>query len=123
MFVFAAIETCRRELSGTTTEYMHGQSECSEQTSSDAPVLEEFIPLKRTSSEDDNDEQHSHDPADSNSMDKIKSDWLRSVQLWNQSPDPPSKEVPTNILFYFPCLVAKKQSSKVIFFSLLVGCA
>lgn len=110
--MFAAIETCKKELSGKTTEYMQGQSECSEQTSSDAPVLEEFIPLKRISSEDDNDEQHSHGPVDNDNtfIDKKKSDWLRSVQLWNQSPDSPSKEVPTNIQNYFPCLVAKKQS-------------
>ncbi|XP_044488799.1 transcription factor HHO3-like [Mangifera indica] len=89
--VTQAIETCKKELSGKTTEYMQGQSECSEQTSSDAPVLEEFIPLRRTSSVDEIDEQHSHDQAD-NCIDKKKSDWLRSVQLWNQSPDPPSKE-------------------------------
>ncbi|PPD81261.1 hypothetical protein GOBAR_DD21808 [Gossypium barbadense] len=46
--VTQAIESCKKEM------YMQGQSECSEQTSSDSP----------------------------------KSDWLRSVQLWN----PPSKE-------------------------------
>ncbi|KAJ9163374.1 hypothetical protein P3X46_023050 [Hevea brasiliensis] len=112
--VTQAIEACRRELSGTTTEYMHGQSECSEQTMSEGtrPVLEEFIPIKRTNSSSDNDdnendnddqEQHSHkrnqtiisnsSNKDKNSSDhKKKSDWLRSVQLWNQSPDPPPKE-------------------------------
>ncbi|KAK2635856.1 hypothetical protein Ddye_030648 [Dipteronia dyeriana] len=98
--VTQAIEACKKELSGTTmttTEYMQGgQSECSEQTSSDAPVLEEFIPLKRTfSSDQDNDEQHSHKPTTTTTTttsDKKKSDWLRSVQLWNQTPDPPPKE-------------------------------
>ncbi|KAH7569867.1 hypothetical protein JRO89_XS05G0010200 [Xanthoceras sorbifolium] len=92
--VTQAIEACKKELSGaTTTEYMQGQSECSEQTSSDAPVLEEFIPLKRTCSSQDNDEEHSHEPTTTtNTSDKKKSDWLRSVQLWNQSPDPPPKE-------------------------------
>lgn len=107
MVVGAAIDACRRELSGTTTEYMHGQSECSEQTSSDGPILEEFIPLKRSPSGDDNDndndERHSNKPAAATTTnnnrekeknsDKKKSDWLRSVQLWNQSPDPPPKEV------------------------------
>ncbi|GLT91762.1 hypothetical protein SLE2022_096350 [Rubroshorea leprosula] len=100
--VTQAIETCRRELSGsTTTEYVHGgQSECSEQTSSDGPVLEEFIPIKKGSSSEE-DEQESHKP-DNNikekNGDKKKSDWLRSVQLWNnQSPDPPSKgDAPKN---------------------------
>ena len=108
MFV-AAIEACKRELSGTTTEYnMHGQSECSEQTSSEGPVLEEFIPIKRTHSYDENDnenddhqEQQSHDNSKRNKTSissgnndhKKKSDWLRSVQLWNHSPDLPQKQV------------------------------
>ncbi|KAK7391445.1 hypothetical protein VNO78_19861 [Psophocarpus tetragonolobus] len=107
--VSQAIETCKQQLSGTTTEYnLNGQSECSEQTTStEGPVLEEFMPIKkRTSSsspccdEDDEvevevevDEQHSHkqkvSKEDKNS-DKRKSDWLRSVQLWN--PDPPTEE-------------------------------
>ena len=85
-------------MSGTTQEYFHGQSECSEQTSSDGPVLEEFIPIKKTS-DDEEDEQQSHQPNKhkDNNNDKPgkKSDWLRSVQLWNQTPDPPVKEVPT----------------------------
>ncbi|KAF7802397.1 myb-like transcription factor family protein [Senna tora] len=45
-----AIEACKQQLSGTTTEYnLHGQSECSEQTTSmeEGPVLEEFIPIKK----------------------------------------------------------------------------
>ncbi|KAJ8448227.1 hypothetical protein Cgig2_025151 [Carnegiea gigantea] len=73
-------------------------------TSSDGPVLEEFIPLKRSHSPDDDDDEHQeHEsnkehtniPQDSNendeNSDKLgkKSDWLRSVQLWNQTPDPP----------------------------------
>ncbi|KAJ4841363.1 hypothetical protein Tsubulata_016496 [Turnera subulata] len=137
--VTQAIEACKRELSGTTTDYMHGQSECSEQTSSDVPVLEEFIPIKRTHSFSDEDEDNEDDDRDrerksrkrnrsgvissnnnnnnnkekeksnnssstsnnntnnnNNSSDhKKKSDWLRSVQLWNQSPDPsPRQELP-----------------------------
>lgn len=107
--VYAAIETCRKQLSGTTTEYnLNGQSECSEQTTStEGPVLEEFIPIKKRASsyceEDDEDEQHSSlkqqkIPKDNNNNnknnDKRKSDWLRSVQLWN--PDPPSEVVIVN---------------------------
>ncbi|XVE85970.1 hypothetical protein DITRI_Ditri17bG0134600 [Diplodiscus trichospermus] len=104
--VTQAIEACKKEISGssTTTDYMHGLSECSEQTSSDVPVLEEFIPIKRStdaSEEDDEQESHKSRDHDNNSKeknvaaaDKKKSDWLRSVQLWNnnQYPDPPLKE-------------------------------
>ena len=97
--MLAAIEACRRQLLGTTTEYnLNGQSECSEQTSTECPVLEEFIPIKKRASpdceEDDEDEQHSHKPKiakDNKNIDKKKSDWLKSVQLWN--PDPPVEEV------------------------------
>ncbi|KAK6133862.1 hypothetical protein DH2020_032412 [Rehmannia glutinosa] len=93
--VTQAIEACKQQLSGTTTEYnLNGQSECSEQTSS--PVLEEFIPIKRDSSHsgDEEEEEESKKPDGKNSNDKNmkKSDWLRSVQLWNQTPDPPPKE-------------------------------
>ncbi|KAL9389473.1 hypothetical protein Peur_018078 [Populus x canadensis] len=110
--VTQAIEACKRELSGTTEDHnMHGQSECSEQTSSEGPVLEEFIPIKRTHFSDDDDNDNNHDDdhhqeqqsqnnnkrnksnsSISNNDHKKKSDWLRSVQLWNQSPDPPQKQ-------------------------------
>lgn len=92
----AAIESCRQQLSGTTTEYMQGgQSQCSEQTSTEGPVLEEFIPIKRICAasdeeEEEDDEQHSHKkPKKDNATDKKKSDWLRSAQLWNQTPQGP----------------------------------
>ncbi|XP_047164080.1 transcription factor HHO3-like isoform X1 [Vigna umbellata] len=101
--VTQAIEACRQQLSGTTSEYnLNGQSECSERTtSSEGPVLEEFIPIKKRASsspccdEDDEDyEQHSLRQTvlneNNNNSDKRKSDWLRSVQLWN--PDPPAEE-------------------------------
>lgn len=123
----AAIETCRRELSGTTTDYMHGQSECSEQTSSDVPVLEEFMPIKRSSSSEDNDEQHSHKNTTSNrekNSDKKKSDWLRSVQLWNQSPDPLPKEVlkKKKNLKLALCLFGSSESEKerILSFNLII---
>ncbi|XP_015895662.3 transcription factor HHO3 [Ziziphus jujuba] len=104
--VTQAIERCRQQLSGTTTEYLHGQSECSGQTSSEGHVFEEFIPMKRIScsdneEEDDGEEQQSMKPKknsdkdndnNNNIGDKKKSDWLRSVQLWNPTPDPPHKE-------------------------------
>jgi hypothetical protein len=117
LFVCVAIEACRQQLSGTTTEYnLNGQqSECSEQTTStDGPVLEEFIPIKKRASpyceqvyddeDEEDDEQHSHHKQQKISMDKKKSDWLRSVQLWN--PDPPSHEVITksNLNCCFVCV-------------------
>ncbi|KAF5751942.1 transcription factor GLK2 [Tripterygium wilfordii] len=91
--VTQALEACKRELSATT-ECVPGQSECSEQTtSSNGPVLEEFIPIKRASSSSVNDdEEQSRNEGKSSTSDKKKSDWLRSVQLWSQSPDPSSKE-------------------------------
>lgn len=98
-----AIERCKQEISDNSIEYRHGQSECSEQTSSEGHVFEEFIPLKRSSfSDSDNDEEleesdhhrnKTNDKDKSNSGDKKKSDWLRSVQLWNTTPDVPQKEV------------------------------
>ncbi|XP_050372933.1 transcription factor HHO3-like [Argentina anserina] len=98
--VTQAIERCKQEMSDGSIEYRHRQSECSVQTSSEGHVFEEFIPLKRRSSSDsDNDEEESdhhrdnvNDKDKSNSGDKKKSDWLRSVQLWNTTPDEPQKE-------------------------------
>lgn len=99
--VTQAIEGCRQQMSGTTTDYFNGgQSECSEQTSSEAPVLEEFIPLKRTFSTDEDEQKSRKDKifstnnqskdVGSKGCDKLskKSDWLRSVQLCIQTPDP-----------------------------------
>ncbi|XAR65397.1 hypothetical protein NMG60_11009515 [Bertholletia excelsa] len=98
--VTQAIETCKQQLSSTTTECFLGQSECSEQTCSEGPVLEEFIPIKRTSSSSDDDEEesesykHKNNDKESKNNDKSskKTDWLKSVQLWNQTPDPPTKQ-------------------------------
>ncbi|KAM3269474.1 transcription factor HHO2 isoform X1 [Capsicum chacoense] len=118
--VTQAIETYKQQLSGTTTEYnLNAQSdECSdddEHTSSDVPILEEFIPLKRTFSHEDEDQEDAQDEENeshksknnnnnNNSNNSIiskdsksnkKSDWLRSVQLWNQTSDPTPKEEST----------------------------
>lgn len=59
--------------------------------------------MKRTScseneeEDDDNEEQHPmtsmNSEKDNNIGDPKKSDWMRSVQLWNQTSDPPLKEV------------------------------
>ncbi|KFK44548.1 hypothetical protein AALP_AA1G271100 [Arabis alpina] len=85
--VTLAIESCRKEL-----EQIHGQSECSVQTTSECgAVFEEFIPINKWSSSSsfnkDGAEKISEDK-----VDKTKPDWLRSTQLWNQSPDPQPKE-------------------------------
>lgn len=101
--VSQAIEAYKQQLSGTTSEHnLNVQSECSEHTTStDGPILEEFIPIKKRASpssspscdeDDEDDEQHSHKRVSRENMnsDKKKSDWLRSVQLWN--PDPPAEE-------------------------------
>ncbi|CAJ1932280.1 unnamed protein product [Sphenostylis stenocarpa] len=107
--VTQAIEGCRQQLSGTVADYnLNGQSECSEQTSMDeGPAFEEFIPIKKRASQDsveeeddeDEDEQHSHQLKKTTS-DKKKSDWLRSVQLWNPNPPPTKEDVPrkTNVV-------------------------
>ncbi|KAM7276891.1 hypothetical protein ACFE04_018757 [Oxalis oulophora] len=107
--VTQAIEACRRELlsGATTTENMvGGSSECTDQTSSEGrPVLEEFIPLIRSCSYDNNNKninininEKEDEELDNNEEECVKpnkkSEWLRSVQLWNNqsSPDPSSKE-------------------------------
>ncbi|KAL0463633.1 UNVERIFIED_CONTAM: Transcription factor HHO2 [Sesamum latifolium] len=67
------------------------------------PSFRGVYPIKRASSHSDGEEQESKKPKnESNAANKDgkngndknskKSDWLRSVQLWNQTPDPPSKE-------------------------------
>ncbi|KAK1380931.1 myb family transcription factor EFM [Heracleum sosnowskyi] len=71
--VSQAIEKCKKDF------YSPKQlSGCTDQTSSEGPVLEEFMPIKRVAPSKE-DEQHSK-----------KSDWLKSVQLWNQTPDSPT---------------------------------
>ncbi|XP_073057644.1 transcription factor HHO3-like [Primulina eburnea] len=88
--VTQAIAACKQRLSGTESNYnLTVQFSCSEQTSSELPVLEEFIPLKRVSSDSDGKEEDSQKPK--NDINSKKSDWLRSVQLWNQTPDSPAK--------------------------------
>ncbi|GMH27524.1 hypothetical protein Nepgr_029367 [Nepenthes gracilis] len=94
--VTQAVEACKQRFSGATTQCLNRQSDCSERTASDGPILEEFIPIRRSFSTDDDDELESLNPevTENQGSDKSgkKSDWLRSVQLWNQTPDPPSKE-------------------------------
>lgn len=68
-------------------------------------MFAEFIPLKRTSSSGSDNNEELEEPGHQLKIndkdksfsggDKKKSDWLRSVQLWNTTPDQPQKEVLT----------------------------
>ncbi|KAJ0694980.1 putative Myb family transcription factor HRS1 [Helianthus annuus] len=93
------IEGSSRQMSETTTDYNNGQDECSKQTSSLGAVLEEFIPIKRISEDEDEDEEDEQQLNQLNNKSKVissksdkssskKSDWLRHAQLSIQSPDP-----------------------------------
>ncbi|XP_039125058.1 transcription factor NIGT1-like [Dioscorea cayenensis subsp. rotundata] len=83
------IEVFQRELPLTlqlvtqAIESIRQQMGCVE-TSTDEPVLEEFIPLKPTSSSSQDEEN----PRSCEERNERKPDWLRSVQLWNQEPEP-----------------------------------
>ncbi|KAF9592008.1 hypothetical protein IFM89_011591 [Coptis chinensis] len=95
-----AIENCKQQV------YSCERSECEEneeETSSEGgPVLEEFIPIKRSLSSSQEEKSDEHKSNESNGT---KVDWLRSVQLWNQNPSSPSKEVIHN---------SQENSEKVI---------
>ena len=96
---------------------MYGQSECSEQTTGQCtPVLEQFLTIKDSSTfneeeveEEFEDEQGNHDPENDSEDKNMKSDWLKSVQLWNQ-PDPLlPKEV---IILENPYIVTQDKISR-----------
>lgn len=72
MVLIAAIEGIRQIGSG-------------EEMVTDGPVLEEFIPLKPTSSSTE-EEKGGSMKIEQEILEK-KPDWLRSVQLWNQETD------------------------------------
>nr|VDD38440.1 unnamed protein product [Brassica oleracea] len=93
--VTRAIEAYKKEISGTTTDTLYGQPECSEQTTGECgPVLDLFLPVKQSSAstdeeeeevyEDDDVEHESHDTGIDFVDKNMKSEWLKSVQLWNQ---------------------------------------
>ena len=72
-----------------------GKSESFEQKSKGGPVFEEFIPMKNASSISPEDEQRKFNDKgknvvsvdDCNNDNSTKSDWLKSVQLWQHTPD------------------------------------
>nr|XP_010916475.1 transcription factor NIGT1 [Elaeis guineensis] len=89
------------QLVNQAIESIRMQMGSSEETVTDEPVLEEFIPLKPTSSSIEEEKGGSMEINQERS-DK-KPDWLRSVQLWNQDPDlslpkaePPKKPIAVN---------------------------
>ncbi|KAG2297817.1 hypothetical protein Bca4012_009003 [Brassica carinata] len=91
--VTQAIETCKRELPEMATDNLYGQSECSEQTIEERRplVLEQFLTINDSSisneeeeDEEFDDEHGTHDPDYDYEDKNMKSDWLKSVQLWSQ---------------------------------------
>ncbi|KAK1280370.1 Protein PHR1-LIKE 1 [Acorus gramineus] len=81
--VTQAIESCRQSVGSAEVVAPYGGSD-GDETSSEGPVLEEFIPIKRgTSSETEEEEEVVVEKKRSDR----KHDWLRSVQLWNPDPD------------------------------------
>lgn len=85
----AAIEGCKQQIMGSGERLASdGPSDC-EVTSDEGPVLEEFIPLKRSSEEEDGKRDGDGDEV---SFAGEKPDWLRSVHLWTHGNDPPSKQ-------------------------------
>jgi len=108
---YLAIEAYKREISGTSTDNLYGQSECSEQTTGECGrILDLFIPIKHSSTsieeevddKDDDDEEHQSHETDIDFDDKnMKSEWLKSVQLWNQSDAVVSNNRQVRFLFYF----------------------
>ncbi|KAJ3692361.1 hypothetical protein LUZ60_012711 [Juncus effusus] len=88
--VSQTIENVRSQIESMASE---------EETVSDGPVLEEFIPLKPSLSSTSDEDQSAHEvKKDVNLVERseMKTDWMQSVQLWNQAPDPspPPMEAP-----------------------------
>ncbi|XP_058088017.1 transcription factor NIGT1-like [Magnolia sinica] len=83
--VTQAIENCRQQMEGAS--FFPSRSDL-EGTSSDGPVLEEFIPVRPSSSSEEEKSKETTKEATKNP------DWLRSVQLWNKEASLPSEEDP-----------------------------
>ncbi|CAN8266516.1 unnamed protein product [Cochlearia groenlandica] len=93
--VSQAIEAYKKEISLVTTreKHVYGQSEeCSEETTGECgTILDLFIPITKHSStstqdhdDDDDDDDESHETCIEFNDNNMKSEWLKSVQLWNQ---------------------------------------
>ncbi|MCL7036256.1 hypothetical protein MKW94_030230, partial [Papaver nudicaule] len=86
------IENCKKELD-------YGEkSDCEEEEqilNNEGPILEQFLPLKRSNSSFEKLEQkitEEEKKIDEKTNLGMKVDWLKSVQLWNQNPDTPLKQ-------------------------------
>ncbi|KAK1301805.1 putative Myb family transcription factor [Acorus calamus] len=77
-----AIERCKQQLRATEVTTTYGRSD-GEETSSEGPVLEDFMPIKGGTTSETTEEREEEKQR---TTDEKKPDWLRSVQLWN--PDP-----------------------------------
>lgn len=92
MFCYAAIETCRKEIS------FPGKSESFEHTSKGGPNFEEFIPVKNVSSFSLEDEQHRNNHkgksvVNSDDCSNAKSAQLDWLQLWKHTSDQSTDKV------------------------------
>ncbi|XP_020248531.1 myb family transcription factor EFM-like isoform X1 [Asparagus officinalis] len=76
--VTQAIESCKKK--------KHEVVGRGEEIASEGPILEEFIPLRPSCSSSDEENNHKNS-GNSGGSDK-KPDCMRSVQLWNQQPEP-----------------------------------
>ncbi|KAI3925623.1 hypothetical protein MKW98_001477 [Papaver atlanticum] len=82
-----AIEKCKKEM-----QYHGEKSDCEEEIlNNEGPVLEQFLPLKRTNSSQDQKVTEEEEKIDEKKKNLgMKVDWLESVQLWTA--DPPLKQ-------------------------------
>jgi hypothetical protein len=98
MFFFYFANSSDFNLFNVAIENMKNQIDnmASQETTSDGPVLEEFIPLKPSLSSSEEESAHEVKKGANMEISEKKADWLQSVQLWNQDPDssfPPSPVV------------------------------
>ncbi|KAI3855967.1 hypothetical protein MKX03_024925 [Papaver bracteatum] len=107
-----AICNCRQQLESNTTGTSMDSEEQTTSSDGGSPVLEEFIPLNSSicSSHFEKLLQKSSPPDIEVSKNKL--DWLKSVQLWNQNPDPIFKEDPSLRKATLPALESKESSDQ-----------
>ncbi|KAI3848509.1 hypothetical protein MKW92_030435 [Papaver armeniacum] len=107
-----AICNCRQQLESNTTGTSMDSEEQTTSSDGGSPVLEEFIPLNSSicSSHFEKLLQKSSPPEIEVSKNKL--DWLKSVQLWNQNPDPVLKEDSSLRKATLPALESKESSDQ-----------
>ncbi|RZC70610.1 hypothetical protein C5167_033769 [Papaver somniferum] len=107
-----AICNCRQQLESSTTGTSMDSEEQTTSSDGGSPILEEFIPLNSSicSSHFEKLLQKSSPPEIEVSKNKL--DWLKSVQLWNQNPDPVLKEDSSLRKATLPALESKESSDQ-----------